>query len=120
MDTPLFVDIVLYVIYGLLLLAVGLTAWSMVRSLRRQAGGERMPNLVPQRRIALATALFLVLTMGVAWLTGSTKPLSVNGKVYDSAFWLRVSDMFITTAVVLVAVLATLAVLAEIRRMKHV
>jgi hypothetical protein len=119
-DSPLFVDVVLYIIYGLLLLAVVLTVWSVVRSIRLQGRGNSLPNRVPQRRIVLATALFLVLTMGVGWLTGTTEPLTVNGKVYDSAFWLRISDMFIFTAVLLVVAIALLAAFAEIRRRRYV
>ena len=51
----------------------------------------------------------LVLTLALTYLTGDATPLMSNGKPFDDAFWLRVSDMFINTSIVLI-VLAAVAV----------
>ena len=121
-ESPLFVSIVLFTLYAMLLVALGLTVWSVVRSLRRRERDEGALGGVSQWKIVAATVLFLVLTMGVAWLLASTKPLHVNGKVYDDSFWLRVSDVLIITPAVLVVVIMLLMGVAEIvrRRNSHV
>ena len=112
MDSPLFIDIVLYTIYVLLAAAVLLTVWSVVRGARcevRDGNGEvrgtKYENGVPVRRIALLTAGLLAATLVVTWLTASTQPLNINGKTYSDAFWLRMSDMLINTAIVLIVIL---------------
>ena len=119
MDSPLFIDIVLYTIYVLLAAAVLLTVWSVVRGVRCEVRGEngevrgtKYENGVPVRRIAWLTAGLLVVTLVVTWLTASTQPLTINGKTYSDAFWLRMSDMLINTALVLIVVLTITITLA--------
>lgn len=105
MDSPLFIDIVLYTIYVLLAAAVLLTVWSVVRGARCEVRGTKYENGVPVRRIAWLAAGLLVVTLVVTWLTASTQPLTINGKTFSDAFWLRMSDMLINTALVLIVVL---------------
>ena len=120
--SPVFVSIVLYTIYALLLLAAGLTVWSVVRSIRLQGKCEdEAAKGLPQRSIALMTAALLLVILGAAWLFSDTKPLHVNGKTFNDVFWLRISDILIFTPMVLVAVIAVLMGVAEIlRRRNHV
>ncbi len=106
---PFYVDLLLWAIYLLLVLAVGLIAWSTVRGLRLRKGQPATTNGVPTRLIAWASLLVLVLTLALTYLTGNATPLMSNGKPFDDAFWLRVSDMFINTSIVLI-VLAAVAV----------
>lgn len=105
-SSPLFVSLLLYVIYTLLAVAVGLAVWSMVRSVRLQRHDGGTSHGVRPRRIALGVALFTVATLVVTWLTASVKPLSVNGADYDDPLWLRAADMLINSALVLIAVAA--------------
>ena len=116
MESPLFIDIVLYTIYVLLAAAVLLTVWSVVRSYSKcEARGTRFENGVPVRRIAWLTAGVLVVTLAVTWLTASTQPLNINGKIYADAFWLRISDMLINTALVLIVIVVGVMVFSEIK-----
>ena len=117
MESPLFVDIVLYAIYALTAVAVVLTAWSVARGLRLRgtAKAQGYENGVPARRIALLAAGDLVLTMVVTGLTASVEPLNINGKIYNDVFWLRVSDMLIHTAIVLVILVACVIVFSSIK-----
>ena len=121
-ESPVFVSIVLYTIYVLLGGAIVLTIWSALNSLRLRGRTEAREHGIPARRIALGSAVLLVLTMAVTWLLGSTKPIVVNGETYDNAFWLRTSDMFIGTAavllVVLVGIMVTVTIMNVIRKKK--
>jgi len=114
MESPLFVDIALYTIYALIAAAVLLTGWSVVRGFMLYGGmkARGYENGVPARRIAWLTGALLVVTLTLTWLTASTQPLYINGKTYDDAFWLRVSDMLIITALVLAVILVVLVVLS--------
>lgn len=117
MESPLFIDIVLYTIYVLLAAAVLLTVWSVVRGFRR-SGGLKVrgyENGVPVRRIAWLTAGVLVVTLAVTWLTASTQPLNINGKTFADAFWLRISDMLINTALVLVVIVSAVVIYSMLK-----
>ncbi len=110
-ESPIFVNIVLGTLYVLLAVAVVATAWSAFRGVRMQEPSERMQHGIPTRRIAWLTAAALLVVMLLAWLVGSTKAIDVNGKEYADAFWLRTSDMFIYSAIVLlVAAVVSVAV----------
>ena len=117
MESPLFIDIVLYAIYVLLTAAILLTVWSVVRGFMLYGGmkARGYENGVPVRRIAWLTAGLLVVTLAVTWLTASTEPLNINGKTYTDIFWLRISDMFIITALVLIIITAGTAVFSILK-----
>jgi len=118
-ESPVYVSIVLYTIYALLLLAVGLTVWSVIRGLRRQGKSASTEHGIPRRKLVLATLGLLVVVMGLSWLLGGTQPLSVNGKPFVDTFWLRTSDMLIVTPIVLIAIIGVLMIVSEIMRRKH-
>jgi len=103
-ESPLFIDILLYAIYAMIAVAIGLSVWSMVRGLRRQGKDEGGSNGIPARRIILITIALLVLTLLLTYLLGGTQPLVINGKPFSDTFWLRSSDMFINTSVVLILI----------------
>lgn len=103
-ESPLFIDILLYIIYGMTLIALGLTVWSGVRSMRQQDKSDTRSNGIPVRRIALITVALLVVTLLLTCLLASTSPLTINGKPFSDKFWLRVSDMFINTSLILIIV----------------
>jgi hypothetical protein len=115
-EIPTYVSILLYTIYGLLLVSVVLTGWSMVRGLRLQGKEGGWQNGVPARRIAFLTVALLVVTMAITWLIGSTKSLSINGKTFSDAFWLKTSDMLIATPIVLIIALGVISVASMLKK----
>lgn len=120
-ESPVFVSLVLYTIYTLLAAAVAVTVWSVTMGIRKQRNAKNHHGGIPARRIALLTGILLAGTMTMGWLTASVQPLTVNGKAYTNTFWLRTSDMLITTVIVLTAVLLLAALYGLItRRNRHV
>ena len=91
--TPLYIDLLLYAMYALVLLAIGFTAWSMVRSMRRQGPDNSRSNRIPARRIGVLILALLAASLGLTYLLSDTRTLIINGKPFDDRFWLRVSDM---------------------------
>lgn len=102
-SSPIFVSVLLYTIYALLLIALGLLVWSAVRSVRRNRG-EAVSNGLPVRRMAWGVLVLVAVVLGLTCLLASTEPLVINGKVFDDSFWLRVSDMLISTSLILILV----------------
>lgn len=104
------VDILLWVMYLALLAAIVVAVASVVRSLRTGGGGPVAANGVPAGRVAWTVAGLWALTIALTLALGSDKPLQVNGAAYTEAVWLRLTDMFINTAIVLAVVAVAAAV----------
>ena len=120
-ESPLFIDVLLTSIYALLALTLGLTVWSMLRTLQMR-NRERLTMGIPAKRIAWSVALLLSATLALTALTADTQPLTINGHTYDSRFWLRVSDMLINTSTVLIVVAVMCVALSALgigRLLKH-
>lgn len=98
------VDALLILIALLLAAALAATAWSIVNSLLRRRAETAVVNGVPARRIAVCTAALLVVSLVLTFLLGSSQPLSINGSSFASPFWLKLTDMFIFTALILILV----------------
>ena len=58
----------------------------------------------PAGRISYGTVALLLICMVLTFALGSSEPLKVNGADYTDTFWLKATDMFINTAIVLVLV----------------
>ena len=100
-ESPLFVDLLLWTVYVLLTLAVGLMLWSMLRHPRQLVRGGSAAAWV-------AFGLF-VATLVVGCLLADDSPILINGKPYCDAFWLRMTDTLIISSLVLI-VLAVVGV----------
>jgi hypothetical protein len=103
-SSPLFIELLLWTIYVLLAVALGLTCWSLLHNFRLQGHGPVRSNGIPVGRIAWSIAILFAATMGLTFATGSTASLTINGRVFSDTFWLRTSDMFINTSLILIIV----------------
>lgn len=101
-NAPLFTDVLLVFMLILTAGACGVAVWSAIRSNKASGGGERVVNNIPVRMIgrcvAGGTALALVLT----FLFGSSAPMKINGADYADTFWLKASDMFVATSLLMI------------------
>lgn len=103
---PLFTGLLLVFIYLLVAVAVGVAAVSVWHGLKQRDKGELTVNGIPAGKIAVGTAALLVLSLVLTFALGGSSPITVNGKVFADGFWLRLTDMFINTTIVLVIVAA--------------
>lgn len=89
---PAYTDLLLYLMYGLL----GLAIVAMVGGFIVQFGSALSDNPVKALKSLLGFIL-MVVVMVVAWSLGSDKTMDIPG--YDGAdnvpFWLKVTDMFL-------------------------
>ncbi|UKK51510.1 hypothetical protein L6472_02650 [Prevotella sp. E13-17] len=85
------IDVILYTIYILLAVGIGLALWSALRHVR-----------VTPLMLGVAAGMLIILTL--TYFLADTTPLTINGRTFDDEFWLRVSDMLIWTSVVLMLI----------------
>ncbi len=101
-NAPLFTDVLLVFMLLLTAGACGVAAWSAIRSNSASRGGERVVNNIPVRKIGRCvtggTALVLILT----FILGSSAPMEINGADYTDTFWLKASDMFVATSLLMI------------------
>lgn len=103
-NAPLFTDAVIVLGYLLVLGTGAVAVWSVVRSLKIRGKSEAYSNNVPVKQlgygVAGGTALLLLLT----FLVGSSAEMQVNGTRFSDVFWLKTSDMLISTSLILLVV----------------
>ena len=98
-NAPLFTDLLLSLMLVLILLAGGLSIWAVVRSVRKLRGSGN-------GSVIWGTIGIVVFSCLVA----SGREMLVNGRPYGDWFWLKVSDMFIYTSVILLLVTIAAAI----------
>lgn len=108
-NAPLLTDVLLWFVYVLTVVALATVLLSVVHGVRSKSDDSGVTNGVPAARIFYFSLALPVLTLIVTFALGSTEPLLINGKPYSTESWLRVTDMFINTSLVLIVV-AILAV----------
>lgn len=102
-SSPTFVSVLLIAIYVLLAVALLVVGWSALRSLRRNRS-EAVSNGLPVRRMAWGVVALVVVVLVLTCLLASTKPMVINGHTFDNSFWLRISDMLISTSLILIGI----------------
>ena len=101
-NAPLFTDLLLALMLLLTVLAGGLSIWDVVRSVRKLRGtGNGIENNVPAARISRSVILGTIGIVVFSFLVASGREMPVNGRPYGDWIWLKVSDMFIYTSVIL-------------------
>lgn len=107
---PLFTDLLLIVMLLILVLAIVAAVWSVVRSFKVSGRGDKYSNNIPVRKIGAIVAAGTFVVMLLTFLIGSTAPMTINGATYNDTFGLRLSNMFISTSLLMI----TAAVVAVI------
>ena len=103
-QAPLFTDVVMWLMYFLLLLSIGVVGFSAIHHVRLSNKGGKVVNNIPLGRISAFTMALLFVSLAVTFLFASSEPLKINGKLYDDSFWLKTSEMLIDTSLVLLFV----------------
>ena len=93
--SPFFADLMLGLMYLMLAFAIGVTAWSVWHTLRSRRKGDAC----------------LVLT----FLLGSSSPVMTDGVRFSDTFWLKTTDMFIYTSILLIIGCFVSAIVSKFR-----
>ena len=108
-ESDILIDIIIIAMYVLLAATLGVSAWSAWNGVRTHQRRQ-------STRIGYAVAGFTAFVLAVTWLLGSTRPIVSNGKVFDSQLWLRLTDMFLWSSIILIIVCSVIVVIARFRR----
>ncbi|MGN1376113.1 MAG: hypothetical protein ACI4V5_06115 [Prevotella sp.] len=78
--------------------------WNIIHSVRYRKNKSDITNRIPSGRIALFVALALVAILLLTFAFGSSQPVGADDADYASVFWLKASDMFISTISILLII----------------
>jgi hypothetical protein len=115
-ESTLLIDIILWTVYVLLAVTVGMAVWSGVHGVRTH---ERMTDQLASRHTSLigyATIALVAVVMLLTYLLGSSQPIATGGNTFADAFWLKLIDMFIYTSLLLICLCSVIVVAAKFRR----
>lgn len=98
------IDILIILIYITLGAAITLTLWSIVRKVRTigKVSGKR--HGIPVTMINIVVNTLAIAILAVSYLIGDTETMIVNNSEYSDKVWLSVTDMFVTTASLLLLI----------------
>jgi hypothetical protein len=99
--SPFIADIMLWLMYIAIVVAVIVTIVSMARTVRLRTKDEEVVNGVPRTRMAWIVIVAFLLCLVLTFLLGSSEPVKTNGKLFTDTFWLKATDMFIYTTLIL-------------------
>ena len=113
-NAPLLTDIVLIFIYLMVVGAVGVLVFSLYKA-AKSGLPRKVVNGIPVARIKRWSGSGVRGNARVGIRARSADPLSVNGKTFSDAMWLKVADMFIYAvfAMLLAAVVAVAVSVAD-------
>lgn len=105
-NEPLLTDAVLWFIYILVICACAAALCSLVRAFRLRDKADNVINNLPAAKIKCCTFGLLIVLLVLTFLLGSAEPVLVNGKMFTDSTWLKLTDMFLNTSLVLLVVAA--------------
>ena len=100
--SPLVADVMLWLMYIAMAVAIIVTIVSMVRTVRLRTKDEEVVNGVPRTRMAWIIVVAFLLCLVLTFLLGSSEPVRTNGELFTDTFWLKAADMFIYTSLILI------------------
>lgn len=107
---PQFTDTLLIYMYVIVTVAVVIMIISIGYSAWRRGWNIKVKCGVPVTAIVVGVLVLLVITMLTTFAMADTNAITIGGKPYEDTLWLRLSDMFINTTLVLLVVAVLLMV----------
>ena len=99
-NAPLFTDVLIGLMWLFLVGGIGLTIYSMWKDYRGSRS-EAVVNGVLVRRIFRITWIGLLALLVLTFALGSSDPMLINGENYADWLWLKLSDMFVITSLLM-------------------
>lgn len=112
MNAPLLTGTVIVFMMMMVAVAVVVTVVTAIRNMRRNHETAN-DNLIPASRISYGVAGGTVALMVLTFAVGSSNVLTVNSKPFSDWLWLKMSDMFVSTALIMIAAAVGLLVYGQ-------
>ncbi len=110
-NSPMMIDVVMWLMYGLFLVAAILVVWSVLRGLANSKGGSTISSTgVPSSKITTFSVILLIASHVIGYICGigETDFTAADGTVTTGA-WVTIVDMF-CIAIGILFVVASVAV----------
>lgn len=101
---PLFTDALIafmVMLFFFALVAIGISVWASYRDSQGLNSKDGMIHQIPRRKIARLVWGGTFVLLFLTFLTGSSSPMLVNGMEFTDWTWLKVSDMFVLTSLLM-------------------
>lgn len=115
LNAPLLTDVIIGLMTGLLFLGLAGMVWSVIFGLYRRGKSEQRVNNIPVKKISYIVAGGTAALLATTLLLGSSAPMTVNGKPFTDNLWLKVSDMFIISSLVLLFIAVAAIIFGKTR-----
>lgn len=109
-NAPLFSNALIGWVYLLVIGTVGMVAWTVFRTLKVRGKSDSYDNNIPIKKIGYGVVFGVMALLALSFLVGSSTEMLINGTRYTTFFWLKVSDMFIYTSLVLMVIAIAMVV----------
>ena len=104
-NAPLFTNLLLLLMGLLVVLSVVLSIVTIGRSLRLRRGkANGLENNVPVRRLEQCVVYGTFVIVALSFVAGSSQAMRINGVAFHDWWWLKVADMFVYSAAILLLV----------------
>lgn len=100
-NAPLLTDALIVFMWILLGLTVLVMLSSVFHTVKTISVKQRVVNGIPTYKITIAVFGTTFLCLVLSFLFGSSESMVINGATYADKFWLKASDMFVTSSLVL-------------------
>ena len=100
-NAPLLTDALIVFMWILLGLTVLVMLLSVFHTVKIISVKQRVVNGIPTYKITIAVFGTTFLCLVLSFLFGSSESMVINGATYADKFWLKASDMFVTSSLVL-------------------
>ena len=100
-NAPLLTDALIVFMWILLGLTVLVMLLSVFHTVKIISVKQRVVNGIPTYKITIAVFGTTFLCLVLSFLFGSSESMVINGATYTDKFWLKASDMFVTSSLVL-------------------
>ena len=99
---PLFTPLLIAFLLIIVMAAIAISIYSVIRNTRRNKGIAPTDNGIPTKRITLVTSGLTLLILIVTFVFGSSEGIIKNGENIETPFWSRTADMFVNTSLFLI------------------
>ncbi|MGP1545579.1 MAG: hypothetical protein ACTTI1_04530 [Prevotella intermedia] len=100
-NAPLLTDALIVFMWILLGLTVLVMLLSVFHTVKTISVKQRVVNGIPTYKITIAVFGTTFLCLVLSFIFGSSESMVINGATYADKFWLKASDMFVTSSLVL-------------------
>lgn len=101
-NEPMLTDVLMILMILMTIGGIAIVIWSLVHDMKISGKGDAYSNNIPVKKIGYCVAGGTFVILLLTFIIGSSSPMKINGADYTDVFWLKVSDMFVSSSILLI------------------